>query len=85
AMSEPDRLAPGGRAVLSRSLGLGEVPGEGRTVRFEATPEECAALAVDLGILEVRSLKADMTVKHWGKSGAAVTGSVTADVVQSCV
>lgn len=83
--TEPDRLSPGGRAVLTRTLGIGEVPGEGRVVRFEATPEECAALAVDLGILEVGSLKAEMTVRHWGKSGVAVTGSVTADVVQACV
>lgn len=84
-MTEPDRLSPGGRAVLSRSLGIGEVPGEGRTVRFEATPEECAALAVDLGLLEVKALKAEMLVKHWGKSGVEVTGSVAADVVQACV
>lgn len=84
-MTEPDRLSPGGRAILSRTLGIGEVTGEGRTVRFEATPEECAALAVDLGILEVRSMKADMLVKHWGKSGVEITGSVAADVVQACV
>jgi uncharacterized metal-binding protein YceD (DUF177 family) len=84
-MTEPDRLAPGGRAVLSRSLGIGDVPGEGRTVRFEATPEECAALAVDLGILEVKGLKTEMLVKHWGKSGVEITGAVTAAVVQACV
>jgi uncharacterized metal-binding protein YceD (DUF177 family) len=84
-MTEPDRLAPGGRAVLTRTLSLGDVPGEGRTVRFEATPEECSALAVDLGILDVKSLKAEMQVRHWGKSGVAVTGTVTADVEQACV
>jgi hypothetical protein len=84
-MTEPDRLSPGGRAVLTRTLSIGDIPGDGRHLRFETTPEECSALAVDLGILEVKRVAAEMLVKHWGKSGVEITGMVTADVVQACV
>jgi hypothetical protein len=84
-MTEPDRLAPGGRAVLTRTLTIAEVPAEGRGVRFSADATERAALAADLGLPEVRQLDADMRVKPWGKSGVEITGTVTAAVVQSCV
>lgn len=50
---------------------------------FEATPEECSELARRFGLVAVHSLRAAVTMAADGPV-VRVTGTVKADVVQSC-
>ena len=57
-----------------------------RTETFEATPEECVALAARFGIPGVDSVKATLSVRRVGGSKTVeVIGKYEAEVVQSCV
>ncbi len=53
-------------------------------VRFEANEREKAALAKDHGLVEVKSFVADLLVAKWRADGVKVTGSILADIVQTC-
>ena len=66
---------------LSRIVKVRPHPRERMTV--EASEAECAALAARLGVVAVRSLRAELTIEE---DGDAVTarGPMTADLVQSC-
>lgn len=64
---------------------VSSLPKAGMTIRFVAKPEECAALARRLGIPSVERLAADVVVARWRADGVAITGSLSADVVQTDV
>lgn len=61
--------------------------GERPRFRFAASPGERAAIAKDLGLLEVARLEADVGVvpDPAGEADAAVCGEIAAEIVQACV
>jgi uncharacterized metal-binding protein YceD (DUF177 family) len=75
----PDSVGP-----LSRPVVVARMPSQGIEVDIRATPEECAALAADFKLPEVKSLEARFRLT--GKPERVhVTGHITADIVQVCV
>ncbi len=71
---------------FSRVYQVRKIPAEGLAIALEATPEECAALAVRMGILSCESLAAELmlTVSDGGRRVAGV-GSLRAQVTQACI
>ena len=59
--------------------------GAAKAGRIEATPEECAAVAKLLDVLECRSLALSYHLKAMPPVGYRMRAEVTADVVQACV
>jgi uncharacterized metal-binding protein YceD (DUF177 family) len=56
-----------------------------RTVDIIATQNERTRIAEWLGIPEVKTLEAKVRLERWRARGVRVTGSISAQVVQSCV
>lgn len=56
-----------------------------KTMKIEATAEECAALAEALDVISIESLKAEATLKPWRGEGVRVSGTVSGGVTQACV
>ena len=50
-----------------------------------AQPTECRDLAKRFGLEAINSLNAEVTIHPWEGSGARVSGTINADVVQRCV
>jgi len=69
----------------SRPVDLRDVPPQGTEMRFEATPEECAALARRFGLLSLSAFSGRVEIKPWRKAGLALKASFTAEVSQPCV
>jgi hypothetical protein len=73
-------------AELSRPIALSKIPAQGLSVRVQATPEECAAVADRMGLPAVRSLECRFDL---GRADDAVSilaeGHLVAEVVQTCV
>lgn len=70
--------------VLEWDFAVGALPGDGIDAHKVADPAECRAVAAGLGLASVTSLQADWTVRPWHRSGVRLTGTITADVVQTC-
>ena len=70
---------------FSRTLPWAAVGQEGRRQAVEATPEECAALAVRFGIPAIESFRAELDLRLEGNDAIRAQGRLTARVVQSCV
>ena len=70
---------------ISRGLLTTDVPGEGRHVSLKVTPDEIAALVAFSGCVSINAFTAELDVRPWSKTGFRVSGTVTANVVQSCV
>ncbi len=70
---------------FSRPVALGRIPAEGREDRLAASPEECAALARRFGILAIHGLDAVLRLAPERGGALAVSGRMTAEVVQECV
>ena len=60
-------------------------PKSPRRFAFDASEEECAAIATDLDLKAVRKLSVDATIRLIGDAVWSVEGNVKADVVQTCV
>lgn len=73
------------RYPLSRPQNVDALPPRGLTVDLAADAEERRLLAEVLDIVAVDRLEATLTVTPWRKTGAKVTGKVSADVRQACV
>ena len=71
--------------VLSRPIDVSTIPATGIERKFTATEAERAALAKAYGLVEVRSLTADLVASAGSRGSVRVEGRVTADIVQSCV
>lgn len=69
---------------FSRPFRVASLSPEGSEVAVEATREECAAVAEDLGLPAVHALSALFVLKG-GEQRVAVTGRVTASVARTCV
>ena len=72
-------------AEFSRPLRLAEVPAEGSSLELDATASECAAVARRLGLLSLGRLHGQLGIKPIACGGLALTGTLQADVEQSCV
>lgn len=70
---------------FSRPLALARIPPEGREEHFSATPAERAALALRFGIPAVNRFSADLRLEPDPGGGVAITGHLSAEVVQDCV
>ncbi len=54
-------------------------------VKTKADAATCKALAEYLGVDAVENFHAELAVRRWRRHGAAVEGTVSADIVQQCV
>lgn len=70
--------------ALSHKVSVSRLPQRGMPVRIEATVEERVALARDHGLVEVKAFTADLLVAKWRGDGVKVTGTIAADIVQTC-
>lgn len=87
-MTDSDRPISGGRGHgdgLSFQISVSRLPKAGMPIRFEATPDELIALARRLDIPAVESLVAEVTVSAWRAEGVKISGTLSADVVQTDV
>ena len=75
----PETVGP-----LSRLVDVMKIPPRGQDVHIEATAEECAALARDFGLPDIRALSGDYQLKASAK-GIHVMGVVKASITQVCV
>ncbi len=75
----PETVGP-----LSRPVDVMNIPPRGQEVHVEATAEECAALAQDFGLPDIRRLAGDFKLTNSAK-GVHVTGTVRASISQICV
>ncbi|MBI0432553.1 DUF177 domain-containing protein [Roseomonas sp. KE0001] len=78
-MSDENRLE------FPRSLPWAAVGPEGRHRRLEATPAECAALALRFGIPAIESLVAELDLSNEPGGTVRARGTLEARVVQTCV
>jgi hypothetical protein len=62
-----------------------DIPAAGLTVERSATPEECAAVARTLELVACRSLTARYTVTPRAGGNVHASGTVEAEVEQTCV
>ena len=72
------------RSAIAHMISVNRLPQRGMPVRLEANDKERAALARDHGLVEVKNFIADLTVAKWRGDGVKVTGTVAADIVQTC-
>lgn len=77
---EPAAVIP-----IRHDIILAEIPNEGRHASIAASEAELSALAEFAEIEAVTRFAAELDVKPWGRHGFVVTGTVSADVVQTCV
>ena len=69
---------------ISHPVSVARLPQRGMPVKLVATESERAALARDHDLIAVKSFTADLTVAKWRGDGVKVSGTVTADIVQTC-
>lgn len=87
-MTDPTVLQPTPpNNEFSRMINVAKAMSKNMAVDFQATPEECAALAERFGLASVSSFQVSLAVGpgHTHKGGFYVTGSLMASVVQRCV
>jgi uncharacterized metal-binding protein YceD (DUF177 family) len=73
------------RPLLVTTIDVASIPATGHAVRIEASPPERQAIAREYGLLEVRSLGADLDVGRGADRSLTVTGRIHAEIVQTCV
>jgi uncharacterized metal-binding protein YceD (DUF177 family) len=70
---------------LSRPLAVDKIPVGGMEEHIVASSAERKALAARFGLLDLPKLEASLNMDHAEGRMIAVTGTLTADVVQQCV
>ncbi len=71
---------------FSRTIQASAIPPTGRHMLFEATPEECAALARRFGLSDIKKLAAKVELRPLrGGGNFKAVGTLTAEIVQTCV
>lgn len=78
-------MTPVDRSILSHDVNASQLPRKGRHVRIEPQSADLLRLADEHGLVSIDRFCADLLVTPWKRDGVRVTGSVTADIVQSCV
>ena len=76
----PDLISP-----VSFLAHVQKLPRSGLPVVIEADERQRAALALDHDLLSVDRWRAELLVTAWKRQGVKVSGTVTADIVQTCV
>ena len=66
-------------------INVATLPARGRRERFEPDAGQRRALAAAHGLASADRLVAELTIKRWQRDGVRVAGTVTADIVQTCV
>jgi len=70
---------------FSRPLDITRVPMQGCTEKISADAEECAALAMRLGLPAIHDLAAELQISRWRGEGLKIKGRFTLDLEQTCV
>jgi uncharacterized metal-binding protein YceD (DUF177 family) len=70
---------------LHRPFMIGQVPALGTDVLVEATPAECSALALRMGVPEVRDVRCRFHLNRLSNTIVSATGVLSARVVRTCV
>lgn len=70
---------------FSRVISVARIPPKGIIERLEAKPSEREALAKRFGLVALPALKAEVTLVPGGQQTVVATGTIEAEVVQSCV
>ncbi|MGB8816586.1 MAG: DUF177 domain-containing protein [Rhizobiaceae bacterium] len=71
-------------AALTHMVAVSRLPQRGMQVTLVADAKQCAALARGHDLVEVKSFAAKLLVSKWRRDGVKVTGSLVADIVQTC-
>ena len=72
-------------ALFSRPVRVEALPKDGLAQTIEANPAERAALAALNGLPDIAKLTATFLLRRAGRGGVRVTGTVHAEVTQTCV
>ena len=80
-----DSMTQEDRSAISQDVNVHQLPRKGRHVCIEPQSEKLLRLAEEHGLVSVDRFRADLLVAPWKRDGVRVTGSVVADIVQSCV
>lgn len=70
---------------VSMKVDVSRLPAKGIAVKLEADAAQMAALAKQHGLEAVKSFRFDLRITPWKRDGAHVTGTVTADITQTCI
>jgi uncharacterized metal-binding protein YceD (DUF177 family) len=70
---------------LHRPFTLGQIPALGVSVLVEASPAECSALALRMGLPEVLELRCRFDLMRETNTIVKATGLLSARVVQTCI
>ena len=75
-----------GPAEFSRPIEIAQVFRKGAlSLSLKASPEECGAIALRLGLVALTALQAELSLAPWQGEGLMIRGALTADLAQSCV
>jgi uncharacterized metal-binding protein YceD (DUF177 family) len=72
-------------SAISHRVSVARLPQAGMPVTLKADDNELRRLAKVFDLIEVTSFTAQLLVKKWRKDGVKITGTVKAELVQSCI
>jgi hypothetical protein len=73
------------KGSLAHMVSVARLPQNGMPLKLAASEKERLALAKAHGLVSVQSFTAELLIKKWRKDGVKITGSVAADITQTCV
>lgn len=73
------------KTPISHEVNVHRLARKGMTVSIKADEAERGALAEEHDLLSVERFAAELTVRPWKADGVRITGTVEADITQSCV
>jgi uncharacterized metal-binding protein YceD (DUF177 family) len=71
--------------AISHRVSVARLPQAGMPLTLKADEKELKRLAQVFELVGVSAFSAEMLVKKWRKDGVRITGTVRAEIVQSCV
>ena len=84
-MAGEETFTDEGRSIFSRAYKATEIPARGLDETIKATPQERAAIAEILDLVELKSLDVTFQLTAIGLRRFKLAGRLTAEVVQNCV
>ncbi len=84
-MTKPRATEPSAAHGFRRLVSVSKIGEAGLSQTIEAKPSELETIAAYLDLVAVRSLTAEISLARWRDKGVRVSGSLKADVTQSCV
>jgi len=73
------------KSPVSFMANVQRLPQKGMPVTIIADTEQRKALAAGHDLISVEDFRSDVTIRPWKKDGVRVSGSVKADILQTCV